>query len=102
MAGMAIQLLKSIENNEDSVGDYRTAVEQRYSDAVDSGCYTEVWPADFTIPMASADLDPSCDLGTLEADLSQAATDLDMDARTAAYNLGQFAMAEPTKNCDGN
>ena len=88
------------EENEDSLEDFTTQVTNRYTAAVDSGCYTDVWPADFTIPMPSSDLPDTCDLGTLEADLDTAATNLDMDARTAAYNLAQFAMAEPIANCD--
>ena len=44
--------------------------------------------------MADSDLPDTCDLSTLEADLVTAAANLDMAARTAAFNLGQFALAE--------
>ena len=92
-------LLKNVESNEDSLADFTAEVQSRYAAAVLSGCYVDVWPADFTIPMADDDLPDTCDLGTLEADLDTAAANLDMDARTAAYNVGQFAFAETQSSC---
>ena len=99
MRDMSILLLKNVESNSDSLEVYTAEIESRYDDAVASGCYVEVWPADFSIPMADSDLPDTCDLGTLEADLDTAAANLDMNARTAAFNLGQFAQAETVSSC---
>ena len=99
MRDMQILLLKNVESNEDDLATFTAEVEARYAAAVLSGCYVDVWPADFSIPMADDDLPETCDLGTLEADLMTAAADLDMDARTAAFNLGQFAFAETQASC---
>ena len=96
-----ILTLKVVEANEDSLEDYTTAIQGRYDAAVDDGCYTEKEPADFSLPSVPEGLE-DCDTAALEAALTQAANDLDADARFAAFNLFMFAMAEPANNCDGN
>jgi len=102
MRDMAIASLKNSEGNADSEFAYATAVEGRYDDAVDSGCYTEILPVEPTIAMATDEQKDICDLTTQEADLGYAVQAFDREAQALAFNIMMFAMMEPTNDCSAN
>lgn len=95
---MAVGSLQMVEGDISTAEDFLDSLRVRYTEAVGSGCYSEMTPAEFTLVTVPAGL-MNCDTTQAEADQMTAASNLDMDARRDAYNLMLFAIAEPINTC---